>query len=89
MLKDMIDLDVIDYLKRVYLNVFIVTALSVGIIYLATPHIANPVINLIVSCVSCVLLTGLSIVYVGMSKQERATLSSKIVGIRRKFTRHD
>lgn len=81
MLKEMIGLDLKDYLTRVYLNLAIVTTVSViinGIVYLTIlSSINNPFMHFVISVITCIVLTGFCVFFMGMNHYERGVLKRK------------
>lgn len=71
MLRKMIGLPMRTYLKKVYFNVIIVTALAFPIPVLLQNVLAAGFLQFIINCIVCVLCAGLSITFVGCSRDDR------------------
>ena len=71
MLKSMIDLHAGDFLKKVYLNLIVTTALAMIIPLLVNPLMPDNVWGFLSSVAVCVVSSGLAVWLYGLSKGER------------------
>ena len=88
MLRGMIHLKAMDYLKNVYLNVVVVTLLSAIIpvilkIFFESQNIVYFIINVLISLISVAIVEF----YIGCSKHERTFILEKAVALRNKIIR--
>lgn len=84
MLRKMIDLDALDFFRRVILNVLSVTVISSIIPLIVSRYIKESFFSFIVISLLCVFCCALSILYFGLNKQERQLVYSKIKQIKEK-----
>ena len=85
MLRGMIGLSSILFLKKVYLNVIIVTLLSAIVPVLFFMELHEGTLSLILVSLICVLSCCLSIYFVGCSKSERAFVCQKALTVLQKL----
>ena len=71
MLKSMIDLHAGDFIKKVYLNLLVTTALALIIPLLINPYMPDDFIGFFASVVMCMSSAGLAIWLYGLSSKER------------------
>ena len=86
MLRGMIGLRVRLYLRRVYFNVLIVSAVSAAMPAVLSSYFEENAINFIVSCIISVACTSIAIFYIGCNKHERDFVLSKAKTAVHKFT---
>lgn len=89
MLRGMIGLKVLNYLKRVYFNVIVVTLFASIIPIVVSCHLSENFPRLIANStigVFCVVLSGL---YIGCTKEERLFVYQKLSTIKRKKSSND
>ena len=84
LLRGMIGLSVRGYLKKVYINVLIVTVLSAILPFLIASRLEDTFVNFVLLCCLSVACTGLTVYYVGCNKTERQFVKNKIYTIRGK-----
>ena len=90
MLHIQIKLPVKSYLKKVYLNVIIVSAISIVLSWLCLHNINEGILGFILSCIVCLLLTFATIFFVGCNNNERKMVVCKSRNIiRNRFTDND
>ncbi len=78
MMRGMIGLPVWRFLKEVYLNVLAVAAIA-GVVMLPVHRLMPDGLGgFLLSCCACVVVAGLSVCFVGLAKQERGVLWSKV-----------
>ena len=87
MLRGMIGLSVKGYLKKVYINVLIVTVLSAIVPFLIASRLEDTFVNFVLLCCLSVACTGLTVYYVGCNKTERRFVKKKIYAIRNKISK--
>ena len=75
-LRGMIKLSAIRFLRQVYVNIIAVTIVSLIIPIIFQPYYPTNFVGLALSCVVCMLSVCLSVMYVGANKGERAKLFS-------------
>lgn len=78
MLRGIIGLSVRKYLKKVYINVLAVTAIASIFPFLLTSQMKEGFLNFILLCLIAVVCTGITIYYVGCSKEERQFVLNKL-----------
>ena len=86
MLRGMIGLRVRLYLRRVYFNVLIVSAVAAALPTVLSSYFEENAINFIVSCIISVACTSIAIFYIGCNKHERDFVLSKAKTAVHKFT---
>ena len=79
MLKKMLGFPVREYLRRVYINVFKVTAVAVLIPTVLHGFIPGGFLGFVLGVAICVLCAGLSILFIGCSKSERQELKQMLI----------
>ena len=77
MLRYMISLSIREYLKKVYINVLIVTVLASIIPLMVTYNTEELFVSFIISTLITIISTVVTIYYVGCTNQERILLSNK------------
>ena len=87
MLRGMIGLSVKGYLKKVYINVLIVTVLSAIVPFLIASRLEDTFVNFVLLCCLSVACTGLTVYYIGCNKTERQFVKNKIFAIRDKISK--
>lgn len=81
MLSGMIDLSIMQFMKKVYFNVLLVSCAAAIIpIFLAT-KLQESFISFIILSVICVITTSSSILYIGCDKQERLFVAGKVISV--------
>lgn len=85
MLRGMIGLSARKYLRKVYLNVLVVTGISLIIPAFLSTLLDETFINFILVCMVSVLCSSIVIFYVGCNRKERKFVQSKVNEIRNKF----
>lgn len=85
LLRDMIQLDLFGYLKHVYINVIIVTIISVVAPLLFKMFTTGNLISLIISLLFTLIWTSFVIVLIGCKKEERTFIKNKLILVLTKF----
>lgn len=75
-LRGMIKLSAIQFLRHVYVNIIVVTIVSLIIPVILQPYYPTTFMGFAFSCFVCMLSVCLSIMYVGANKEERTKLFS-------------
>lgn len=89
MLRGMIGLKVRDFIRKIYVNVIGVTALSAIVPVMLANIIGENIWNFIGLCVLTIIFTLLVEFYVGCTRKERLFIVSKVKSIiRKKYDRH-
>lgn len=78
MLRGMIGLSARKYLKNVYVNVFIVTAVSSFIPFMLALNMEESFLNFVTSSCVAIASTGFTIYYIGCDKKERQFVTDKL-----------
>lgn len=78
MLRKMIGLSSIKYLKEVYLNIIIVSVVAAILPVILTYKLQEGLITFLILCFVCVFTSGLSIFYIGCNQKERIFAITKI-----------
>ena len=87
MLRGMIGLSVRKYLKKVYINVFVVTALASVLPFLISRSLEESFMNFVLLSLVAVICTAVTIYYVGCNKAERQFVWNKLQIITNKLNK--
>lgn len=87
MLRGMIGLSVRKYLKKVYINVLIVTVIASIFPFLMTYVLTESFLNFILSSLAALICTGITIYYVGCNKAERQFVLNKLYTLKNKLNK--
>lgn len=87
LLRGMIGLSIRQYLRRVYLNVFVVTLISVVLPFWFSLRLDETLGNFILLCAISLVCTGLAIYYIGCNKKERLFINNKLFVMLNKLKR--
>lgn len=79
MLRGMIQLSMRSFLREVYFNVILVTIVAAIIPIILFKILPEDFLGFIINCVCCVLCTTISILYIGLSRNERQMIITKAV----------
>lgn len=79
LLKGMIQLSIGDFLRKVIINILMVSLASMIIPILFTSCIEKGFFRFLISCVICIISAGVSIYFVGCSMNERQLIYNKII----------
>jgi O-antigen/teichoic acid export membrane protein len=85
LLRNMLNLPVIYYLRHVLLNVSIVAVLSTVVPFMVYSNMQGGILRLFCVCIVCAVSTTVVIYSVGFSKNERIYVHSKISSLRVKY----
>ena len=85
MLRGMIGLSVREYVKKVYINVLIVTVIAAILPFLLSMKLEESFLNFLLSCFVAFICTGMAICYVGCDKTERKFVWNKLHTIKNKI----
>ena len=89
MLRGMIGLKARDFVKKVYINVLVVTVLSSVVPFLVSIFLKDNIWNFILLCIVAIASTLLVEFYVGCTSNERQFIVSKVIKIiRKKYDKH-
>ncbi len=78
MLRGMIGLSVRKYMKKVYVNVLVVTVMAAIIPFLLAIKLEESFLNFVLLCFVALICTGITIYYVGCDKTERQFVLNKL-----------
>ena len=78
MLRGMIGLSVRKYMKKVYLNVLVVTIIAAILPFLLAISLEESFLNFVLLCFVALICTGITIYYVGCDKTERQFVLNKL-----------
>ena len=78
MLREMIGLSVRKYMKKVYVNVLVVTVIAAVLPFLMTNVFMESFLNFILSSLVSFICTGITIYYIGCNKIERKFITDKL-----------
>lgn len=87
MLRGIIGLSVRKYLKKVYANVLVVTAVSAIIPFLLAFELEESFLNFLLLSLVALICTWITIYYVGCSKTERQFILNKLYTLRNKLNK--
>lgn len=85
LLKKMIHLPVILFLKKVYFNVIVVSLIAILIPYLMHHYILSNFFLFIINSIICLISTIIAIYTIGCNREERNFINSKVIIIRNKI----
>lgn len=86
-LRGMVKLSAMDYLKKVYMNVIVVTIISLILPFLCYISVPHPIIRFFSLCIVSVISSLLSIYYLGCSCEERKLVKDYVIKFKEKFLR--
>ena len=78
MLRGMIGLSVRKYMKKVYINVLVVTIIAAILPFLLAISLEESFLNFVLLCFMALICTGITIYYVGCDKTERQFVLNKL-----------
>lgn len=87
MLRPLIGIRLRDYFFNVYAKVLLVVVLSVIVPFIVYENMSDTVLRFFVLCIICVLSVGIVTYTIGLSKNERIFISSKVSSICNKIVR--
>lgn len=87
LLKNMIHLPVVQYLKNVYLNVIVVSLGAIFVPLLMHQYTDSGFLQFILNSIVCLICTIIAIYFIGCTKQERILIKSKAIVLRNKILR--
>ena len=87
MLRGMIGLSVRKYLKKVYINVLIVTVIAAILPFWLTNVLTESFMNFILLSLAALICTGVTIYYVGCNKAERQFVLNKLYTLRNRLNK--
>lgn len=87
LLKNMIHLPVVQYLKNVYLNVIVVSLGAIFVPLLMHQYTDSGFLQFILNSLVCLICTIIAIYFIGCTKQERILIKSKAIVLRNKILR--
>lgn len=85
MLRNMINLPVRNFLKKVYFNVIVVFVLASIVPYVLKSQLNDNFSNFIIICSVCLFCTLLSILFIGCNRKERMFVYERAALLRRKL----
>ena len=85
LLRPLIGIRIIDYIKNVYIRVAAVITLSVAIPGIVYENMDDTVMRFFAICLACVLSVGIMVYIVGLTNHERMFVKSKIILIANRF----
>lgn len=85
MLRSMINLSVSSFLKKVYFNVIFVAVIASIIPIALSTILPDNFIGFIGSCICCIISTGVSILFIGLTKAELKMITSKLIVLIKKI----
>lgn len=89
MLKGMIGLPIIKYIKKVYLNILCVSVAAIILPYIAYYSLPTSFLRFILLSIVCIISTLLSIFYIGCSLKERSFIQQKTLALKNKILKND
>lgn len=89
LLRGMIHLSAMAYIKKVYFNVIIVTVISAIVPLIVAEHLEESFINFILLSLVSVVSTFITVFYVGCNVGERMFILSKIKVAKQRFIKND
>ena len=86
-LRGMIGLSIRKYIKKVYMNVLIVTAIAAILPFLLSMKLEESFLNFVLLCFVAFICTGMTIYYLGCNKTERQFVLNKLHTIKNKLNK--
>ena len=77
-LRPLIGIRIVDYIKNIYMRVVAVIALSVVVPFIVYETMNETVMRFFVICIACVLSVGVMVYYVGLTGRERVFVKSRM-----------
>lgn len=87
MLRGMIGLSVRKYMKKVYINVLVVTVIAAILPFLLSTKLEESFLNFVLLCLVALICTGTTIYYVGCNKTEQQFVLNKLHTIKNKLNK--
>ena len=87
MLRGMIGLSVRKYMKKVYINVLVVTVIAAILPILLSTKLEDSFLNFVLLCLVALICTGTTIYYVGCDKTEQQFVLNKLHTIKNKLNK--
>lgn len=87
MLSGMIGLSVSSFVRNVFFNVIIVTIMASIVPIILSQFLSDDIVGFLISIVCCAFCTIISILYIGLTHNERRTIISKSLVFARKLIR--
>ena len=87
MLRGMIGLSIRKYMKKVYINVLVVTVIAAILPFLLSTKLEESFLNFVLLCFVALICTGTTIYYVGCNKTERQFVLNKLHTIKNKLNK--
>ena len=87
MLRGMIGLSVRKYVKKVYINVLVVTVIAAILPFLLSMKLEESFLNFVLLCFVALICTGMTIYYIGCNKTERQFVLNKLHTIKNKLNK--
>lgn len=87
MLRQLIGIRIVDYIKNIYIRVVAVVVLSVLVPFIVYENMDNTVARFFAMCLICVLSVSTVVYTVGLSKNERVFVKTKITAMINKVFR--
>lgn len=85
LLRKMIHLPVGQYIKKVYLNVVVVSLVAIFVPLLMHQYADSVFLQFILNSIVCLICTIITIYFIGCTKQERILIKSKAIVLRNKI----
>ena len=85
MLRGMIRLSAKNYLVKVYANIIIVSLFAAVVPVALSRVVEENIGNFLLLCLTSIICTVISILYIGCNKQERLFVASKVKSVISKF----
>lgn len=86
-LRGMIGLSVRNYVKKVYINVLVVTIISSVIPFLLTDRLDESFLNFMLSSLVAVICAGMTMYYIGCNRSERQFVLNKLHTIKNRLNK--
>ena len=87
MLRGMIGLSVRKYMKKVYINVLVVTVIAAILPFLLSTKLEESFLNFVLLCFVALICTGTTIYYIGCNKTEQQFVLNKLHTIKNKLNK--
>ena len=87
MLRGMISLSVRKYMKKVYINVLVVTVIAAILPFLLSTKLEESFLNFVILSIVALICTGITIFYVGCNKTEQQFVLNKLHTIKNKLNK--
>ena len=84
-LRPLIGIRIVDYIKNIYMRVVAVITLSIVVPFIVYESMNDTVMRFFMICIACVSSVGVMVYYVGLTSRERVFVKSRMCMIANKI----